>query len=70
MLLEEIWGCVNCIKIPYETVMSMPVYDRKNWIARHNLEVAEENEKRNSSKDGNVTNISGEMINGLVGQFM
>jgi hypothetical protein len=35
---EEIWGCVKYIKIPYDTVMNMPVYIRKILIARHNYE--------------------------------
>jgi hypothetical protein len=38
MFWEEIWGCVNIIKLPYETVMNMPVQHRKLWIRRHNYE--------------------------------
>ena len=35
---EEIWGCVKYIGIPYDTVMSMPVQNRKILIRRHNHE--------------------------------
>ena len=48
---EEIWGCVNIIKIPYDTVMNMPVMDRKNWITRHNYEVELEEEEARRNKD-------------------
>ena len=61
MFWEEIWGCVNVIKLPYDTVMNMPVQHRKLWISRHNhdseLRRAAEEERRN----GNV--ISGEALN-------
>lgn len=33
---EEIFGCVTYLELPYETVMSMPIYLRKYWIEKHN----------------------------------
>lgn len=59
---EEIWGCVNYIKLPYETVMNMPVMDRKNWIQRHNLEQQREREREERKNNGG-TSIGGESIN-------
>lgn len=56
---EEIWGCVNYIKIPYETVMNMPVRERKIWIQRHNIE--QERLKGNDNHNG--VDITGEAIN-------
>lgn len=44
-LNNEIWGCVKFVGIPYDTVMSMPVYKRKDIIRRHNEYVEEENRK-------------------------
>ena len=57
---EEIWGCVNYIKLPYDTVMSMPVENRKIWIQRHNYE----GEKKSlEAEEKNKGTISGEAIN-------
>lgn len=56
---EEIWGCVNYIKLPYETVMSMPVLNRKIWIQRYNLE----QERLNGVRNGSEKSIGGESIN-------
>ena len=58
---NEIYGCVNYLAIPYETVMSMPIHIRKLWIRKHNAET----EKRESeSNGGNGTkNSNGEFIN-------
>ncbi len=33
---EEIWGCFKYIGIPLETLMNMPVSDRKFYIMMHN----------------------------------
>ena len=58
-LWDEIWGCVNYIKIPYETVMhEMPVYVRKYWIKRHND--ANNPDKQNN---GNTKSIEGYALN-------
>ena len=58
-LWEELWGCVNYLKIPFETVMSMPVYIRKFWILKHN----EATNQRNSGQEGKTTTIDGQSIN-------
>lgn len=58
---EEIWGCVNYIKLPYETVMSMPVQHRKIWIQRHNHEA--EITKNMMENPNNGHSIDGESIN-------
>ena len=46
--MDEIWGCVEYLEIPYETVMSMPVHLRKYWIIKHNRK-AEENRASNDN---------------------
>lgn len=33
---EEIWGCFKYIGIPMETLMNMPISDRKFYIMLHN----------------------------------
>ena len=55
-LWNEIYGCVNYLKIPYDTVMTMPVYVRKFWIMKHN----EENKQQTESK---TNTIEGQSIN-------
>lgn len=61
-LWEEIWGCVNYLKIPYETVMhDMPVYVRKFWIMKHNETVS--NENKTNAAGGNASTIDGQAIN-------
>ena len=47
-LWDEIFGCVNYIKMPYETVMNKPVYLRHFWITKHNEAVEIENKEYNS----------------------
>ena len=59
---EEIWGCVNYIKIPYETVMNKPVRERKIWIQRHNLE-QQRLRDNDSSGNGRTSEMSGEALN-------
>lgn len=58
-LNNEIWGCVKFVGIPYDTVMSMPVYKRKDIIRRHNEYVEEENRKYG----GGDNHENGEAIN-------
>lgn len=58
-LWEELWGCVNYLKIPFETVMSMPVYIRKFWILKHN----EVTSQQNSGSGGKTASIDGQSIN-------
>jgi hypothetical protein len=56
---DEIYGCVQYIGLPYETVMSMPVQNRKIWIQKHNIEQAKRDNPNNDSGG-----ISGEALNG------
>ena len=58
-LWDELWGCVNYLKIPYNTVMTMPVYIRKFWIMKHN----EVTSQQNSSGDGKTNTINGAALN-------
>ena len=61
---EEIYGCVKYIGIPYDTVMAMPVQDRKTWIQKHNIE-AKKKDTPPDVKERGSGNISGEMLNGF-----
>lgn len=62
---EEIWGCVNYIKIPYDTVMKMPVQNRKILIQRHNYE----GEKRSmEAEEKNRGTVAGEALNAYAAQ--
>ena len=63
-LWDELWGCINYLKMPYDTVLSMPVYIRKFWILKHN-EVnnpdKQENGKSKESIDGLALNSYAQM---------
>lgn len=61
---DEIYGCVKYIGIPYDTVMAMPVQDRKVWIQKHNIE-ANRNDAPPDAVSQGKGNISGEMLNGF-----
>lgn len=58
---REIWGCVKYIGIPYETVMRMPIYKRKNFIRMHNEE--QEGIKQKEEAANNKNKVNGELIN-------
>lgn len=58
-LWDELWGCVNYLKIPFDTVMKMPVYIRKFWILKHN----EVNSQEKKPDNGENKTISGQQIN-------
>ena len=58
-LWDELWGCVNYLKIPFDTVMTMPVYIRKFWIIKHN----EVNNQNNIHGNGKTNSIDGAVIN-------
>jgi len=62
VLKDEIWGCTHHMKIPLETVMKLPVQDRRYFIQKHN---AEQQEMRESYERKSSTNSSsdGELIN-------
>ena len=58
---NEIYGCVNYLNLPYETVMNLPVYIRKFWIQKHNQAVEEE--KRAAEGSDKMTTVGGESLN-------
>ena len=65
---NEIFGCVNFLNLPYETIMNMPVHIRKFWIQKHN-QTADELEKRlNGNKDEGTSIVSGEGLNAYARQ--
>ena len=54
-LLDEIYGCFKYIGIPIDTVMNMPVQDRKYFISRHNHDCDELNKKYGNDNSVNIT---------------
>lgn len=51
---EEIWGCFKYIGIPMETLMNMPIADRKYYIMLHNKaegNTTQENEQPINSEE-------------------
>ena len=60
-LKEEIWGCFKYIGIPIDTVMNMPIQDRKFYIMKHNAE--EEELKQEIEGGGDNHTIDGEALN-------
>jgi hypothetical protein len=44
-LWDEIINCVNYVGIDHNTILSMPTYIRKIYIAKHNEKINEQNEK-------------------------
>jgi hypothetical protein len=38
MLKDEIWGCTHYMKLPMETVIKLPIQDRRYFIQKHNEE--------------------------------
>ena len=61
-LKDELWGCYKYIGIPFETLYSMPIQDRKYYIQRHNAESKEQQEQYETS-NGHVMTHNGEAIN-------
>lgn len=55
-LLDEIYGCFKYIGIPIDTVMNMPVQNRKYFISKHNHDCEELDRKYNN----NSISVSGE----------
>ena len=55
--MNELYGCNMYLKIPFETLMDMPVYVRKFWIDKY---IADNDDK---GKDPNTTSVSGGNIN-------
>jgi hypothetical protein len=54
-LLDEIYGCFKYIGIPIDTVMNMPVQNRKYFISRHNKDCEEMNKKHGNSNSSTFT---------------
>lgn len=55
-LLDEIYGCFKYIGMPIDTVMNMPVQNRKYFISKHNHDCEELDRKYNN----NSISVSGE----------
>lgn len=60
-LKDEIWGCFKYIGIPMDTIMNMPIQDRKYYIMKHNAE--EEELKQEMEGGGETHTIEGEALN-------
>ena len=61
-LKEEIWGCFKYIGLPMDTIMNMPIQDRKYYIMKHNAD--EEELRRDIEGDGGDSHtIEGESLN-------
>lgn len=58
-LWEELFGCVEYLKIPYDTILRMPVHVRKFWINRHNQAI----KKEKDVKDGYTRTVEGVGVN-------
>lgn len=52
--MDEIWGCVKYVGIPYDTVMRLPIQNRRYFIMRHN----EEQEKLMNERNGTNKNFN------------
>ena len=57
---EELWGCFKYIGIPFETLMNMPVADRKYYIMMHNNKDNNSSSSENSSEENNESSLSPE----------
>ena len=61
-LKDEIWGCFKYIGIPMETIMNMPIQDRKYYIMKHNTD-EEELKQEIEGGGGETHTIEGEALN-------
>lgn len=52
-LLEELYVCFQYVKIPYETLMTMPTWERRFYMNIHSENVEKQNEARNSQQKTN-----------------
>ena len=57
ILKDEIWGMFKHIGIPIETVMSMPIQDRRYYIQKHNYEQEANSAAKTESKNIIETHI-------------
>jgi len=63
---NEIFGCVNYLNLPYDTVMNMPIHIRKFWIQKHNQQAEERNAE--SQKENGMSIVDGESLNAYARQ--
>ena len=63
-ILKEIIDCVTYIKIPYDTLMNIPVFRRKQIILIHNENVNKEN------KNVETTTTTDMMVNSFAKMSM
>lgn len=61
MLKDEIWGCTHYMKLPMETVMRLPVQDRRYYIQMHNEE--QQGIKRDIDMRNGRSKVDGDSIN-------
>ena len=59
ILKDEIWGMFKHMGIPMETVMSMPIQDRKYYIQKHNYEQEGISREMENRRQGNTNTIVG-----------
>jgi hypothetical protein len=55
---EELWGCFKYIGIPFETLMNMPVADRKFYIMMHNNKDSNSNSYEEKDNEENDSSLS------------
>ena len=55
---SEIYGCVNYLNLPYDTVMNLPIYIRKFWIQKHNMDIKEGEERATGNGDKTIGGVS------------
>lgn len=60
-LKEELWGCFKYIGIPMDTLMNMPIQDRRYYIQKHNED--QEGHKKGAEHAKNEHTIQGEALN-------
>lgn len=58
-LKDEIWGCFRHIGIPIETVMGLPIQDRRYYIQKHNEE--QEGIKRTENHNKGTISNNGDL---------
>lgn len=61
ILKDEIWGMFKHIGIPMETVMSMPIQDRRYYIQKHNYEQESHGSAESQGGNSGTNRISGDI---------
>ena len=61
ILKDEIWGMFKHIGIPMETIMSMPIQDRRYYIQKHNYEQENHTNSESQGINGNLNKVSGDI---------